>query len=278
MKEPHSREDLVLPQADDSTTQGQQAPILHAHGLTKEYRSGRATLVARALNGIDLDVYQRNFVSIMGPSGSGKTTLLNLFAGLDRPSSGEVWLQEHNMGTLSANQMALFRRRHLGFVFQDFNLLDTLTLAENVALPLSLDKRSSKEIQQRVEECMESLGIAQYRQRYPYEVSGGQQQRTAIARAVVHRPLLLLADEPTGNLDSASARALLVLLQQLNEQQQVTTLMVTHDPLAASYSKRVVFLKDGQVSEHLERTTNQQAFFQHILDILARLEGNHELA
>jgi len=278
MKEQHPQEDLVLPRTDGSTTPGQQALILHTHGLTKEYRSGRATLVARALNGIDLDIYQRNFASIMGPSGSGKTTLLHLLAGLDRPSSGEVWWQEHNMGTLTANQLALFRRRHMGFVFQDFNLLDTLTLAENVALPLSLDRRSSQEIRQRVEESMEALGIAQYRQRYPYEVSGGQQQRTAIARAVVHRPLLLLADEPTGNLDSATARTLLALLQQLNEQQQVTILMVTHDPLAASYSNRVIFLKDGQIFTQLERTANQHSFFQHILDVLARLEGNHELA
>ena len=278
MKQQDPQENFVLSRTNVSLPQGQQAPVLHTHGLTKEYRSARSTLVARALNGINLDVYQSDFVSIMGPSGSGKTTLLNLLAGLDRPSSGEVWLREHNMGTLTANQLALFRRRHLGFVFQDFNLLDTLTLAENVALPLSLDGRSGKEIQQRVQEIMQLLDIAQYGQRYPYEVSGGQQQRTAIARAVVHRPLLLLADEPTGNLDSASARALLTLFQQLNEQQQATILMVTHDPLAASYGKQVVFLKDGQVNRHLERIVKQQAFFQHILDVLAHLEGNHELA
>lgn len=278
MTQQYPEENLVVSQTDVHPTQGRRALVLHTHGLTKTYGRGRSTPVARALNGIDLDVYQCDFMSIMGPSGSGKTTLLNLLAGLDRPSSGEVWLREYQMGALTANQLALFRRRHLGFVFQDFNLLDTLTLAENVALPLSLDGRNSKEIQQRVQEIMQLLDIAQYGQRYPYEVSGGQQQRTAIARAVVHQPLLLLADEPTGNLDSASARTLLTLLQYLNEQQQVTILMVTHDPLAASYGKQVVFIKDGQVHRHLERTMNQQIFFQHILDVLAHLEGNHELA
>lgn len=252
--------------------------ILHLQHLTKIYHNSRHKIATAALNDMNLDVYQREFISIMGPSGSGKTTLLNLLAGLDRPSGGELWLQGENMAMLKASELALFRRRNLGFVFQDFNLLDTLTLAENVALPLSLDGQNGKKILQRVNEIMQFLGIADQMQRYPYEVSGGQQQRAAVARAVVHHPRLLLADEPTGNLDSAAARSLLELFQKLNAQQQATILMVTHDPFSASYSQRVVFIKDGRVFSHLRREGSQQQFFQSILNTLAQLEGTHELA
>lgn len=247
--------------------------ILHVHDLTKVYSDTRNMVGTRALNGMSLDVSQAEFISIMGPSGSGKTTLLNILAGLDKPTSGDLWLQGHDMTALKASELALFRRRNLGFVFQDFNLLDTLTLAENVALPLSLESRGGNTIPQRVSEIMRYLGIADQMQRYPYEVSGGQQQRAAVARAIVHRPHLLLADEPTGNLDSASARALLELFQQLNTEQQVTILMVTHDPFSASYSQRVVFIKDGRVFTHLQRSGSRQEYFQSILNMLAQLEG-----
>ena len=269
-----------MPDAQAFLSGAAQRPeiILHLQDLTKVYGNARNKVATRALNTMNLDVYQREFISIMGPSGSGKTTLLNLLAGLDRPTSGELWLQGESMGALRASELALFRRRNLGFVFQDFNLLDTLTLAENVALPLSLDGQKGKAIQQRVGEVMQFLGIAEFAQRYPYEVSGGQQQRAAVARAVVHQPRLLLADEPTGNLDSASARALLELFQKLNAQQQATILMVTHDPFSASYSQRVVFIKDGRVFTHLRRSGSQQQFFQSILNTLAQVEGTHELA
>ncbi|HET8910559.1 MAG TPA: ABC transporter ATP-binding protein [Ktedonobacteraceae bacterium] len=252
--------------------------ILHIQNLSKIYGNKRNVNATRALNEMSFDVRQHEFISIMGPSGSGKTTLLNLLAGLDRPTSGELWLQGQNMARLKGSEMALFRRRNLGFVFQDYNLLDTLTLGENIALPLSLDRQRGKAISQRVTEVMQFLGISEYRSRYPYEVSGGQQQRAAVARAVVHLPRLLLADEPTGNLDSASARALLELFQKLNEQQQATILMVTHDPFSASYSQRIVFIKDGSVFNKLQRTGTQQQFFQSILNRLAQLEGTHELA
>ncbi|QBD83353.1 ABC transporter ATP-binding protein [Ktedonosporobacter rubrisoli] len=252
--------------------------LLHVRALTKAYRNTRNGLETWALNGLELDVYRQEFISIMGPSGSGKTTLLNILAGLDRPTSGELCLQGENMLALNADELALFRRRNLGFVFQDFNLLDTLTLAENVALPLSLDKRGGGDIRQRVDEMLHFLSLGEQMQRYPYEVSGGQQQRTAVARALIHRPRLLLADEPTGNLDSASARALLELFQQLNSQQQATILMVTHDPFSASYSQRVVFIKDGRVFCQLQRSSSQPQFFQSILDALAHVEGGHELA
>jgi ABC-type lipoprotein export system ATPase subunit len=270
----------LTPDAASSGSASTQNPalMLHLQDVTKVYATSRHAVATRALNGMSLDVYQREFISIMGPSGSGKTTLLNLLAGLDKASSGDLWLQDVNMNTLSAGELALFRRRNLGFVFQDFNLLDTLTLAENVALPLSLDGQNKATIQQRVSAMMRFLGIADVMQRYPYEVSGGQQQRAAVARAVVHQPRLLLADEPTGNLDSASARALLELFQQLNTSQQATILLVTHDPFSASYSQRVVFIKDGRVFTHLQRNGSQQQFFQSILTTLATLEATHELA
>lgn len=276
----YPQQGAVMPDAQAFLSGTAQRPeiILHLQDLTKVYGNARNKVETRALNNMNLDVYQREFISIMGPSGSGKTTLLNLLAGLDRPTSGELWLQGESMGALRASELALFRRRNLGFVFQDFNLLDTLTLAENVALPLSLDGQNGKTIQQRVGEVLQFLGIAEYAQRYPYEVSGGQQQRAAVARAVVHQPRLLLADEPTGNLDSASARALLELFQKLNAQQQATILMVTHDPFSASYSQRVVFIKDGRVFTHLRRSGSQQQFFQSILNTLAQVEGTHELA
>lgn len=278
----YSPQTVILPGTTFAPGGPVQAPrpeiILHIENLTKLYSNTRKDVATRALNALSLDVYRREFISIMGPSGSGKTTLLNLLAGLDQPTSGSLWLQGENMGVLSTSEMALFRRRNLGFVFQDFNLLDTLTLAENVALPLSLEKKRGKEITQRVGEVMRFLGIEECIQRYPYEVSGGQQQRAAVARAVVHQPGLLLADEPTGNLDSASARALLELFQKLNELQQSTILMVTHDPFSASYSQHVVFIKDGSVFTHLRRTGTQQQFFQNILTTLAQVEGTHELA
>lgn len=254
-------------------------PILRMRDVTKIYGAARDKTATRALNMMSMDVYQGEFVSVMGPSGSGKTTLLNLLAGLDRASSGDIWLHGQSMGTLKAGELALFRRRNLGFVFQDFNLLDMLTLAENVALPLSLERQKSASIQERVTATMQFLGIAEYMRRYPYEVSGGEQQRAAVARAVVHQPCLLLADEPTGNLDSASARTLLGLFQRLNTEQQATILMVTHDPFSASHSQRVVFIKDGRVFTHLKRDGGRQQFFQSILDTLARLEeDSHELA
>ncbi len=253
--------------------------ILQRRGIHKMDKNRRGQVVAHALNGLDLEVKHGDFVSIMGASGSGKSTLLNLLAGLDRPTGGELWLQGVNMASQSADQLALFRRRHLGFVFQDFNLLDTLTLAENVALPLSLDGMVGSVLRQRVEEVMSFLGIAQYMHRYPYEVSGGQQQRAAVARAVVHRPGLILADEPTGNLDSASAKALLELFQRLNNEMQATILMVTHDPLSASYSRRVVSIQDGRIFQELVRSSEvQQSFFQQILALLAQMEGQNGVA
>ncbi len=207
----------------------------------------------------------------MGPSGSGKTTLLNLLAGLDTPSSGDIVINGQCYAVAGGEQLAAFRRQHLGFVFQDYNLLDTLTLAENVALPLLLAKRVAKA---RVHQTLALLGIDALADRFPYQVSGGQQQRVAVARAIVHQPAIVLADESTGNLDSTSAKTLLDHFTTLNAQMHVTLLLVTHDPQAASYAQRVIFLKDGTVCAMLVRGTQEsRTFFTSILDTLSALEG-----
>ncbi|MCL6597694.1 MAG: ABC transporter ATP-binding protein [Alicyclobacillus macrosporangiidus] len=253
--------------------------ILTAKRLTKVYGSRHAGAVTKALNGIDLEVNRGEFVSIMGPSGSGKTTLLNILAGIDRPTSGELRIHGQELAKMRASELALFRRRQLGFVFQDYNLLDSLTAAENVALPLALDGKPGTAVRKKVLEVLEYLGMGEQADRYPYELSGGQQQRIAVARAVVHHPALILADEPTGNLDSASAKALLEVFAKLHREQESTILMVTHDPFAASYSKRVVFIKDGQVFSHLDAPSSRSQFFQEILQALAVLEGtNYDMA
>ncbi|WP_067922527.1 ABC transporter ATP-binding protein [Alicyclobacillus shizuokensis] len=247
--------------------------VLEIVHLTKVYQGRRGQVAVRALDGMDLSVARGEFVSIMGPSGSGKTTLLNILAGLDRQTGGECWIDGRELSTMSNEELAVFRRQKLGFVFQDFNLIDTLTLAENVALPLALDGARGARLYERVVSVMADLGLDAVGDKYPYEVSGGQQQRAAVARAVVHEPALLLADEPTGNLDSASAQALLELFRALNRRRQATLLMVTHDPFSASYADRVVFIKDGRVHSELVRNGGREAFFQDILSGLAVLEG-----
>ena len=176
--------------------------------------------------------------------------------------------------TLSKQELALFRRRKLGFVFQDFNLLDTLTIRENILLPLALDKRSIKEMEERLGQIIQQLGIGDIVNKRTYEVSGGQAQRTAIARAMIHSPSLLLADEPTGNLDSKAARDVLRMLETMNQVNGTTMMMVTHDAMAASYCQRILFIKDGQIYNEIRRGANRQTFYQHIVDVLALLGGN----
>ena len=250
--------------------------VLTAHKLTKVYHAEKGKVFHRALNQFDLEVDAGEFVGVMGPSGSGKTTLLNLLATIDSPTSGEIWIEGVNPKMLKDHELALFRRRRLGFVFQDFHLLDTLTIRENILLPLVLERKSFREMEERVNEMAELLGITDILDKRTYEVSGGQQQRAACARAVIHKPAIILADEPTGNLDSKSARAVMTSLQQLNEEQGATILLVTHDPFAASYCQRIVFIKDGQFFSEIRRGTNRQAFFQQILDVLSLLGGNFD--
>lgn len=249
--------------------------ILKTEGLGKIYGS-KGNVTFKALENIDLTVQAGEFAGIMGPSGSGKTTLLNLLATIDKPTSGTIEIGGTNPTRLSERDIALFRRRQLGFVFQDFNLLDTLSIQENIILPLVLEGVAPKEIENKLRPLAEWLGIADILGKRVYEVSGGQKQRAAIARAVIHQPSLLLADELTGNLDSKSAKDVMEALQDLNERLGATVLMVTHDPFSASYCKRVLFIKDGRMFSEIRRGANRQAFFQQILDALSVLGGNFD--
>ncbi|GMX65642.1 lantibiotic ABC transporter ATP-binding protein PsdA [Paenibacillus elgii] len=249
--------------------------VLKAQGLGKTY-SSPGNIVYKALEDIDLTIEAGEFVGVMGPSGSGKTTLLNLLATIDRPTSGRIEINGADPAALSDKKLALFRRRELGFVFQDFNLLDTLSIKENVILPLVLEGMAPNLIEQRLEPLVDKLQIAGLLGKRPYEVSGGQKQRAAIARALIHKPSLLLADELTGNLDSKAAKDVMDALQEMNEHFQATVLMVTHDPFSASYCRRIVFIKDGKLFSELRRGTSRQVFFQQILDALSVLGGNFD--
>lgn len=228
----------------------------------------------QALTNISLNIESGEFIGVMGPSGSGKTTLLNLISTIDRPTSGEIMINGQQPHKLKREKLAKFRRRELGFIFQDFNLLDTLTLEENIMLPLVLEKEKPSVIEEKVNSIAKKLGIESILKKRTFEVSGGQKQRTAIARAIIHKPALLLADEPTGNLDSKSSRAVLEAMLDINQQEKATMLMVTHDPLAASYCHRVVFIKDGELYNEIYLGDNRQVFYQQILDVLSMLGGN----
>ncbi|MBT2625296.1 ABC transporter ATP-binding protein [Bacillus sp. ISL-32] len=251
--------------------------VLETKKLCKTYYSNKGTLNYQALTDFDINVDKGEFVGIMGPSGSGKTTLLNLLATIDKPTQGEMMINGIQPKTLKDQELALFRRRELGFVFQDFNLLDTLTVRENILLPLALDKVKLSEMENRLDELADTLQIKHILDHRTYEVSGGQQQRAACARAIIHNPALILADEPTGNLDSKSAKQVMNTLAQLNEVKKATILLVTHDATAASFCKRIVFIKDGRFFSEIRRGTNQQVFYQSILDTLSVLGGDfHE--
>ncbi len=219
--------------------------MIELRGVAKEYRQGRQRL--RALDDVDLAVEAGEFVSIVGPSGSGKSTMLHLIGGLDRPSAGEVRVHGRPLARLSDDEVTVFRRRHVGFVFQSFNLLPALTAAENVALPLLLDGKALREIRPRVERQLELVGLGQRAGHRPDELSGGEMQRVAIARALVTDPLLLLADEPTGNLDRATGDAILALIQRANQAHGQTVVLVTHDPHAAARGDRTVTMQDGRI-------------------------------
>ena len=223
--------------------------LVRIHDLKKAYQMGDVTF--EALKGVSLDISARDFVAIMGPSGSGKSTLLHLVGGLDQPSAGSVTIGEYTLHTMNETALAKFRRAHIGFIFQFFNLVDNLTVQANVELPALLANRKDKKaIRKRSSGLLERLRIADQAKKPPWELSGGQQQRVAIARALINRPTLLLADEPTGNLDSASGQGVLDILSEFNQQGQ-TILIVTHDALAAAKAKQVLFLHDGRIVDRM---------------------------
>ena len=236
---------------------------------------GNKDTITKAVNRISFEVEKGEFTAIMGASGSGKTTLLNLLATVDQVTSGHIFYDNMDITTLKEEEVAKFRKENLGFVFQDFNLLDTLTLEENVILAMTLHKKKKQEIQQTVASVMRALGIWEYRKKFPYQVSGGQKQRCAWARALVKQPKLILADEPTGALDSRSARMLLETFRMMNVQFGATILMVTHDAFSASYCKRILFLKDGAIFHELNRgKQDRRTFLNQILDVLSLTGGD----
>lgn len=246
--------------------------ILKVSNLKKVYGK---KIIFTSLDNISFNIDEGEFVGIMGPSGSGKTTLLNMISTVDKPTSGQITIKDKNPLTLKGEDLALFRRRELGFVFQDFNLLDTLTIGENIVLPLTLDGIAIKEQDEKLTRVSKILGIENLLAKRTFEVSGGQAQRTAIARALIHDPSLLLADEPTGNLDSKASKTVMELFEKINKEEKVTTMMVTHDPLAASYCNRILFIKDGAIYNEIYKGDSRQQFYQEIIDVLALLGGGN---
>lgn len=247
--------------------------MLQVQNIEKYY--GSRNNVTKALDRVSFDVADGEFLVIMGASGSGKTTLLNCISTIDTVSAGKILMDGVNIADLSEDALAKFRRERLGFVFQDFNLLDTLTVEENIGLALSLNHMDAGSVQERVRKVAEKFGITEILSKFPYQISGGQKQRTACARAIAAGQSLLLADEPTGALDSKASKNLLEILSTMNRDLGATILMVTHDAYSASYAGRVLFLKDGRVFNELLRGDRDRSVFYHeILDVLAALEGD----
>ncbi|WP_264739500.1 ABC transporter ATP-binding protein [Cytobacillus firmus] len=250
--------------------------VLEAKKIHKSY--GNKFNRQEVLKGIDMKIETGEFVSIMGASGSGKTTLLNVLSSIDSVSGGEIKIEEKEMTRLKEKQLAQFRKKHLGFIFQEYNLLDTLTVKENILLPLSISKTPKKDADEKFAAVAGELGIFELKDKYPNEISGGQKQRTSAARAFIHEPSIIFADEPTGALDSKSASDLLNKLSDLNEKRKATIIMVTHDPVAASFCSRVIFIKDGQIYTQLNKgDQSRQAFFKDIMKTQGILGGvQHE--
>ncbi|MGM1048554.1 bacitracin transport system ATP-binding protein [Paenibacillus uliginis N3/975] len=246
--------------------------ILESNKIYKSY--GNKLNKQEVLKGIDISVDKGEFVSIMGASGSGKTTLLNVLSSIDKVSQGTIKIEGKEFTGMKEKQLAEFRKHHLGFIFQEYNLLDTLTVKENVLLPLSIKNVSKKDADQKFKTVATELGIFELKDKYPNEISGGQKQRTSAARAFIHEPSIIFADEPTGALDSKSASDLLNKLSQLNQKLAATIIMVTHDPVAASYCSRVIFIKDGQIYTQLNKgEESRQAFFNDIIKTQGVLGG-----
>lgn len=250
--------------------------ILEVNAVKKIYTTRFGGNQVQALSRVSFQVEEGEYVAIMGESGSGKTTLLNILAALDRPTSGNVCLDGKDLSKIKEADIATFRRDNLGFVFQDFNLLDTFSLEDNIYLPLVLSRKNPKEMKQRLTPIAEKLGISQILKKYPYEVSGGQKQRVAVARALITNPKLILADEPTGALDSKSTDELLQLFGRINRSGQ-TIVMVTHSVKAASHASRVLFIKDGEVYHQIYRgNSTENELYQKISDTLTILATGGE--
>ncbi|MEQ3452615.1 ABC transporter ATP-binding protein [Enterococcus cecorum] len=248
-------------------------PVLQVKQVEKYF--GRANNLTRALNQISFEVQPGEFVAIMGASGSGKTTLLNCIATIDQVSSGQIIVANQDITKLKGNKLNQFRQKQIGFIFQDFNLLDTMNAFENIALALTIRNVPAKQVEEKILQVASYLGITDVLYKFPYEVSGGQKQRIAAARAIVADPAIVLADEPTGALDSKSARQMLEQFELLNERLNSTILMVTHDAFTASYTNRVLFVKDGQIFNEIYRgESSRKEFFDQIIEVVALLGGD----
>lgn len=247
--------------------------VLEVKNIEKYY--GNKSNLTKAIDNVSFQVEQGEFVGIMGASGSGKTTLLNCISTIDRVTAGQILINCQDITRLKGNNLNKFRREELGFIFQDFNLLDTLTCFENIALALTIQKVKPREIQNRVKNVAEKLGITEILKKYPYQISGGQKQRVASARAIVTDPKLILADEPTGALDSKAARQLLESFESLNQKMNATILMVTHDAFTASYADRIIFIKDGKIfNELIKGNSSRKQFFEKIIEVQTLLGGD----
>ncbi len=247
--------------------------LLKIDNIEKYY--GSKSNITKAVDGISFSVDKGEFVAIMGASGSGKTTLLNCISTIDRVTSGKITLEDKDITRLKGKELNKFRSENLGFIFQDFNLLDTLTAYENIALALSIQKYPAKDIDKAVNTVAQQLGITDVLKKFPYQMSGGQKQRVASARAIVTNPKLVLADEPTGALDSKASKMLLDRFNYLNKEHNATIMMVTHDSFTASYASRVVFIKDGKIFNEISRGDNtRKQFFDRIIDIITLLGGD----
>lgn len=246
--------------------------ILEVKNIEKYY--GSKLNITKAIDNISFNVQKGEFVGIMGASGSGKTTLLNCISTIDKVTSGHILINGDDVTKLKGNELNKFRREELGFIFQDFNLLDTLTAYENIALALTIQKVNTKTIDTKVKDIAQKLDIVNILNKYPYQVSGGQKQRIASARAIISNPKLILADEPTGALDSKSARQLLESFEYLNEKLSATILMVTHDAFTASYADRILFIKDGKIfNELIKGDSSRKQFFEKIIEVVSLLGG-----
>lgn len=247
--------------------------ILKTENISKVYGKKKSSKQYMALRSISFEVMEGEFVGVMGQSGSGKTTLLNILGSIDKPTAGRFLMGDKDITALNKKQLAKHRMENIGFIFQDYNLLETMTLKENIILPLALSGHKPGDMEERLKELAKNLGITKVIDKYPYEVSGGEQQRAAACRALITKPKIILADEPTGNLDSKSGKDLLELLSFINEKYKATILMVTHDVFAASYCQKIMFIRDGEIYNELYSGDNKKEFFDSIIDVMSVLGG-----
>ena len=245
--------------------------MLKTINLKKHIKNNKS--IFKILNDINLEVKEGEFLSIMGPSGAGKTTLLNILSTVDKPTSGNVYYENKDISKMNNKELSKFRRDNIGFIFQDYNLLESMSVEDNIALPLVINNEKTSKIKSEVLRLAKFFGMEAHLTKYPYELSGGQKQRVAAARALITSPKIIFADEPTGALDSKSSSELLTCLKDMNEKFNVTVIMVTHDPFSASYSNKVIFIKDGKLNARIDSSGNRKEFYNSIMNLLTSMGG-----